>query len=252
MSNKNKLHELLAIEQDRKHKAAQAIGEAVSIFTKKDVQFDGMVKRYVATEADDTELIPDESKEMVSTVKDKLEAVMEAVVAGIDAHISKEETNSSNAAKAELKIGDSDFGTLSATTLLALEGHLAKIKELYVAMPVLDNTRKWEFDNQKGYFKTEEEIKYRSVKRPKVIVKYEATKEHPAQTELLHLDFQVGKYVTVYSSGKITPAQKSTLLKRIDEMLEAVKTARAKANNVEANQVKLAKGIFEYINKGIF
>jgi len=252
MSTKNKLHELLAIEQDRKHKAAQAIGEAVGVFTKKDAQFDGMVKRYVTTEAEDNELIPDESKEMVSTTKDKLETVMEAVIAGIDAHVSKEETNSSNTAKAELKIGDTDFGILSATTLLALEGHLLKIKELYVAMPTLDNTRKWEFDTQKGFFRTEEEIKYRSVKRPKVILKYDATKEHPAQTELLYLDFQVGKYVTVYTSGKITPAQKSTLLKRIDDMIETVKIARAKANNVEANQVKIAKKLFDYINQGVF
>jgi hypothetical protein len=252
MSNKNKLHELLAVEQDRKHKSAQAIGEAISVFTKKDAQFDGMVKRYVTTESEDTELIPDEAKEMVSTVKDKLEAVMEAVIAGIDAHVSKEETNCSNTAKSELKVGDTDFGTLSATTLLALEGHLAKLKELYAAVPVLDNTRKWDFDSQKGFYKTEEEIKYRSVKRPKVIVKYEATKEHPAQTELLYLDFQVGKYVTVYSSGKITPTQKATLLKRVDELLEAVKVARAKANNVEAQQMKIAKNIFDYINKGIF
>jgi len=123
---------------------------------------------------------------------------------------------------------------------------------LYVAMPTLDNTRKWEFDTQKGFFRTEEEIKYRSVKRPKVILKYDATKEHPAQTELLYLDFQVGKYVTVYTSGKITPAQKSTLLKRIDDMIETVKIARAKANNVEANQVKIAKKLFDYINQGVF
>ncbi len=252
MSNKNKLHELLAVEQDRKHKATQAIGEAVGVFTKKDVQFDGMTKRYVTTEAEDSELIPDETKEMVSTTKDKLESVMEAVIAGIDAHVSKEETNASGIARSELKVGETDFGTLSATTLLALEGHLGKLKELYVTLPVLDNTRNWNFDTQKGFYKTEEEVKYRSVKRPKVIVKYEATKDHPAQTELLYLDFQVGKYVTVYSSGKVTPAQKATMLKRIDEFSEAVKVARAKANNVEATQVKIAKRIFDYINQGIF
>jgi hypothetical protein len=247
----NKLHELLAIEQDRKHKANQAIGEAVNTFTKKDTSFDGMIKHYVAME-EDSEQIPDETKELVSTVKDKLSSSIESIVAGIDAHLTKEETNASNTAKAELKVGNTDFGTWSATSLLALEGHLTKIKEMYQSIPTLDSTRKWDFDNQKGMYRTEEEVKFRSIKRPKVIVKYEATKEHPAQTELLYLDFQVGKYETVYFSGKITPTQKATLIKRIDDMLEAIKVARAKANNVEVQDIKVGQKIFDFINQGIF
>ncbi len=246
----NKLHELLAVEQDRKHKAVQVVGETIKVFTKQDVQFDGVTKRYVQIQ-EDTEQIPDETKEMVTSVRQKLDDTLEAFVAGIDAHLSKEETNASNVAKAELIIGNESLGTFSATSLLALEGHLAKIKELYQAIPVLDATKKWEFDNQKNVYKTEDEVKFRSVKRPQVIVKYEATKEHPAQTELLYLDFQVGKYVTSYTSGKITPAQKTTLLKRIDEILEAVKTSRAKANNVEVQNIKFGDKLFAFINKGI-
>ncbi len=246
----NKLHELLAVEQDRKHKAVQVVGETIKVFTKQDVQFDGVSKRYVQIQ-DDSEQIPDETKEMVTSVRERLNETIEAFVAGIDAHLSKEETNASSVAKSELIINNENLGTFSATSLLALEGHLAKAKELYQAIPTLDATKKWEFDTQKNVYKTEDEVKFRSVKRPQVIVKYEATKEHPAQTELLYLDFQVGKYVTSYTSGKITPAQKITLLKRIDEILEAVKTARAKANNVEVNNVKFGDKLFAFINKGI-
>jgi hypothetical protein len=247
----NKLHELLAVEQDRKHKANQAIGETIKVFTKQDAAFDGMLKHYVAME-EDSEQIPDESKEMVSTVKDKLQATIEAIVVGLDAHLSKEETNSAGIAKAELVVDNTNFGTFSATSLLALEAQLSKIKELYQAIPTLDSTRKWTFDSQKGFYKTEEEVKFRSIKRPKVVVKYEATKEHPAQTELLYLDFQVGKYETTYTSGKITMAQKATLLKRIEDLLESVKIARSKANNVEVNNLKTGEKIFAFINKGIF
>jgi oligoribonuclease NrnB/cAMP/cGMP phosphodiesterase (DHH superfamily) len=247
----NKLHELLAVEQDRKHKANQAVGEAIKVFTKQDVFFDGMSKHYVSLE-EDSEQIPDEIKEMVSTVKEKMSITQEAVIAGIDAHISKEETNAAGVAKSELMVDGKNLGTFSATSLLALEGQLAKIKELYQAIPTLDSTKKWLFDSQKGFYKTEEEVKFRSVKRPKVIVKYEATKEHPAQTELLYLDFQVGKYETVYTSGKITPAQKATMLKRIDDLLEAVKVARSKANNVDVNNIKIGQKVFDFINEGIF
>jgi len=246
----NKLHELLAVEQDRKHKANQAVGEVRNTFTKKDPYFDGMVKRYIALE-EDSEQIPDETKEMVHTIKQKIEEAAQVVITGIDAHISKEETNASNVAKAELEVDGVNFGTFSATSLLALEAQLTKLKELYQAIPTLDPTRKWEFDKKDNIYKTEPEVKFRSVKRPKVIVKYEATEKHPAQTELLYLDFQVGKYETTYTSGKITNSQKNELLRRLDSLFEAVKIARSKANQVDVNNIEIGKRVFDFINKDI-
>ena len=195
----NKLYELLAVEQDRKNKSNLSIGEAKKTFTKNDPYFDGMVKKYVSLE-EDNEQIPDETKEMVKTVKQQLEEVLEDAVTAIDATLSKEETNASGTAKAELIVGETNFGTFSATSLLALESQVSKILDLYQAIPTLESTKKWNFDKQTNTYKTEEEVKFRSIKRPKVIVKYEATDKHPAQTELLSLDFQVGKYVTTYSS----------------------------------------------------
>lgn len=246
----NKLHELLAVEQDRKHKATKAIGEANSTFTKKTPYFDGMVKRYVAME-EDSEQIPDEVKGIVTTVKQKLDETLADVIQGLDAVISKEETNCSNVAKAELLVNGESLGTFSATSLLALESQLSKVRELYAEIPVLDPTNKWIFDAQEGVYKTEPEVKFRSVKRPKVIVKYEATKEHPAQTELLYLDFQIGKYETVYTSGRIPVTQKNELLRRIDNLIEAVKVARSKANSVDVNNIKIGKKLFDFIHKDI-
>ncbi|MCP4131909.1 MAG: hypothetical protein GY754_13105 [bacterium] len=247
----NKLHELLAVEQDRKNKANRVIGECKNAFSQKSDNFDGMVKHYIALE-EDSEQIPDEVKEMVSTVKDQLGSNLETIIAGIDANISKEETNCSNTVKAELIVGEVNFGTFSATSLLAMESHLNKLREMYLAIPALDHTRKWDFDEKVGVYTTDPEVKFRSIKRPKVIVKYDATEKHPAQTELLHLDFQVGKYETVYSSGKISARQKSELLQRLDKLVEAVKVARSKANDVEVNNIKIAEKLFDFIHKDIF
>jgi len=246
----NKLHELLAVEQDRKHKANQAIGETKKLFEKKAPHFDGMVKRYIALE-ENSEEIPDECKEIVTTVKASIDDAVAIIKQGIDAHISKEETNASGVAKAELIVGETNLGTFSATSLLALESHLNKLKELYAQIPVLESTKKWHLDAQQGIYKTEEEVKFRSVKRPKVIVKYEATKEHPAQTELLYLDFQVGKYETTYTSGRISVTQKNKMTQRVGQLLEAVKVARSKANNVEAKKIKVAQKVFDFIHKDI-
>lgn len=246
----NKLHELLAVEADRKHKAVQAIGEARKTFTKQDVQFDGMVKKYVPLE-ENAEQIPDEVKEIVLTVPQKLRAMREIVTAGLDANLSKEETNAAHRAKAELKVGETDFGELSATSLLALESQLSRLRELYANLPTLDHTKRWEFDAQNNVYRTPVEVKFRSVKRPKVIVKYEATEKHPAQTELMQLNFQVGKYETTYTSGRVSSAQKATLLKRLDTLLEAIKVARAKANQAEVKNIKLADKIFDFLHKDV-
>lgn len=245
-----KLYELLAVEQDRKNKASQAIGRAKDMFSKRDTHFDGMLKRYIPLE-DGTDLIPDESKEMVTSVKDELATAMEDIIAGLDAQITKEQTNSSNIAKAELVVDGVSFGTFSATALLALESHLARIRAMYISLPTLDPARKWEFDGQRGVYKTEDEVKFRSVKRPKVIVKYEATKEHPAQTELLNLDFQVGKYATTYFSGKVTTTQRKVMLERLDKLVEATKIARTKANDVQVEEVKIAQRLFDFVHKDV-
>jgi hypothetical protein len=246
----NKLHELLAIEQDRRTKANASIEEGKQTFSKKDAHFDGMVKKYVPTE-ENAEEIPDERKELTLTVKGYLGEMMQAIVPALDANLSKEETNASNTAKAELLLEEQSLGVFSATSLLALESHISKLRELYKLLPTLDTTRKWTFDSQLNLFRSEDEIKFRSIKRSKVIVKYDATKEHPAQTELVSLDVQVGKYQTTYFSGKVTPSQKTKMLNRIDQLLEAIKIARSKANSVEVNNIKIGKKIFDLIHQDI-
>ena len=246
----NKLHEILAIEQDRKNKANQTLGEAKKIFSKNAILFDGMIKKYVPTE-ENAEQIPDETKEMVSTVKQSINDTLQAVIISMDATLSKEETNASGTAKADLIVGEKMFGTFSATTLLALESQLSKVLDLYKNIPTLDTARKWNFDEQNDFYRTDEEVKFRTIKRPKVIVKYEATERHPAQTELVNIDFQVGKYETTYFSGRITPLQKKQLIDKLEALITAVKIARAKANNVEVNNVKLGQEIFNYLNEGI-
>lgn len=246
----NKLHEILALDQDRKNKANQAIGESKKTFIKNATAFDGMLKKYISTE-ENAEQMPEETKEMVTTVKKSLNTTLPPVIISIDASLTKEETNSSGTAKAELVVEGQKFGTFSATTLLALEAKLAKVLDLYKVIPTVDTARKWRFDKQNDVYRTEEEVKFRTIKRPKVVVMYEATEHHPAQTELVNIDFQVGKYETTYFSGRITPTEKSTLIDRFEKTIEAVKIARSKANNVPVKNVKLGKEIFDFIHNGI-
>ena len=75
----NKLHEILAIEQDRKNKSNQTIGEVKKVFSKNFVAFDGMIKKYVSME-EFAEQIPDERKEIVFTVKELMTNCPEPVI----------------------------------------------------------------------------------------------------------------------------------------------------------------------------
>ena len=245
---KNQLHQLLAVENDRKQQANNILQETIDTFSKKHDHFDGIKKTYESYDEADQK-IPPELKEIVTTVKDKLAYSQQAISKGIDAQISKEETNASGIVKAELKIDNTSFGDLSATSLLALEQFLIKIRNMYKVIPTLDPTKKWNLKD--GIYETDQEVKYRTEKKIEKIVKAEATKEHPAQVDLINIDRQVGEYLTVYKSGKITPFQKSQLLEKIDNLIDAVKKARSKANESEVKNIKIGDKIFQYINNDI-
>ena len=123
---------------------------------------------------------------------------------------------------------------------------------MYRAIPTLDPLKHWNKDGSQDHiFITEKEIKMRTNKVEDYKVVVQATKEFPAQIAKLVKDVQGGRWETVYKSGKITPAQKSLLLSRIDSILDAIKQARAKANTVEVKPVKLGQSLLDIINEGI-
>jgi hypothetical protein len=252
MADKNLLHQLLAVKADLEKKGELILAESITTFTKKAEHFDGVMKVYEPKE-EAGEQIPPETKEIVTTVSDKINYTKESVVKAIDARISMEETNASGSVNAELKVGDKSFGTFSAISLLALEEWLGKVRALYKDIPTLDPTKHWDLDASAGAnrYKTPEEIKFRSIKKNVPITLAPATDKHPAQVQLAQDEFQVGQYKTTYASGRISPSQKSDLLQRIDDLILAVKQAKAKANTAEVNQIKVGESIFDFVNSGI-
>ena len=245
---KNQLHSLLAVEQDLVQQSNNVLSEASSFFVKKSDHFDGLKKVYVSKEEGDDE-VPPEGKEVVSTVKEQLDYVAESFVKAIDATISKEQTNSSGNAKADLKIGENTF-SLSATALLSLEKNLTKYRDLCKTIPTLDETKAWVKDTStdREIKKTEKQLIYRTKKKRVPLVLYEATDRHPAQVQIQEIDAQVGQYEQTYYSGRIFSLDKSNLLAKIDSLLLDVKKAREEANQVEAIQVKIGRAIIEYFN----
>ena len=243
-----KLHQVLSVEDDLRTKANMILQEAKKTFSSKGDHFDSLIKVYTPNVDGGTQIAP-EVKELVTTVKDKLDFTLQSVIASIDAKATISETNSSNTAKAELVVGEKPFGTFSATSLLDIEKGLVNIRSLLGEIPTLDPTKKWA-DNSSNIPHTnitEPYVSYRTEKTKKALVGVPATDKFPAQVTVYDDEQQVGKYETTYTSGKITPTQKSELLANADALILAVKDARSRANNVEAIDVKIAQKFVDFI-----
>lgn len=250
MSKNNALHSLLAVEGDLKAVSSKIKNEAITTFTKRDDHFEGLIKTYEAFDESATGTNKTEQKEVVTTVADKLLYIKDAVSNGLNAQLSKEETNASGTAKAELVVGDVNFGTLSATSLLALEKELTQLRRVYSSIPTLDPAKGWKRDemSEVPLFITDKATTFRTSKVEDFVTVYEATKEHPAQVEKVVKDVTVGKYLTTYKSGKITPLAKSKMLSRLDSILLSVKRARSRANQVDVVKCSIGTQLLDFIN----
>ena len=245
----NELHAVLAVVDDKKKFVAAILGEAATLFTKKEDNFEGHLKTYTPKAEDGDELPPD-TKPVNTTVEEKLKYVFKSIASGVDTILEVEETNGSGNAKADLTIDGVSLGKFSATSLLSLERELSNVRTVCKEIPTTDPAREWTLDETvavPGLYKSAEENRVRTIKIEEPVTLYPATDRHPAQTALRAKDIPVGIWHTIYRTGKMTPLKKSVLLSRIDNVLEIVKRARAQANSCEVVKVDVSSKIFEYI-----
>ena len=88
-----KLHEVLAVESGLQTAAKKINEEAIKTFGKKDEHFVRTVKHVGHFADDDAKLDTTETKEMVTTVLDKLAYIVGPNVRALDAYLQKEATN---------------------------------------------------------------------------------------------------------------------------------------------------------------
>ena len=135
--------------------------------------------------------------------------------------------------------------------LLFMEKQLTDLHTFVSQLPILPPDRSWGWDANRGCYATEPTETLKTQKVPAVLVKYEATKDHPAQTEAYTKDVVVGTYTTTYlCSGYPAEAAKMALA-RIEKLQDAVKAARENANSVEVQNKSLAYAVFDYALAGL-
>lgn len=243
------LHEIIAVEAGLKQTAENVLTEAKKTFSTKQGHFDGFSKTYRARKEDDNERIIGEEKHIVTTVPEKLEYVQKSFIRLLDCIGQKEKTNT--LAKADIILEDGTVleENVPATVLLSLETQIKRIRDLYSKALTLDPAKRWSKSTQESnVWESDPVNQVRTTKEAVPVIKYEATKEHPAQVDLVGKDIQVGDWTTIYKSGAITPILKSDLLSRIDQLERAIKRARMRANTQEIVDFKIGQKIFNFIN----
>ena len=126
---------------------------------------------------------------------------------------------------------------------------MVELRALADAIPTLDPAKGFSLDSQRkaGVYKAREVTKKRTKKISKPFVKYEATKEHPAQVQVFNEDIIVGYWETINFSGAIPEQRRNELLKRIEKLQDAVKAAREEANSSDVVDVKIGESVFGFL-----
>jgi hypothetical protein len=248
----SKLHEILAVEGDLKKTATVVLDEAKNTLAKKPDHFlkTATVTKYF--DENDIKLNTDEYKALVTTVGDKLEYVGEMVTRYYDAYLQKEATNQH--AKADVVIDGNVFLTdVPVVVLLGMETKLKELRDVYEAIPTLRPGPVWEIDPNEGkgvYRAKHDEKRFLTKKTRKAFVKSPATDKHPAQVETIDEDVAVAERVVTTWSSMLSVTEKSLLLDRLDNLIQAFKKARQRANEAEIVPAEMGKKIFTYLHAG--
>ena len=238
-----KLHEILAVEGDLAGKAQAGLAATKDLFGKPD-KFIGQTRRYSPLE-DGGQPMPSEDTNVAFRVEDVISDLVDKFSAWLNVSIQKEVTNQKT--EATITVDGIEILTLPATALLNLEQKLAILKSTLSGIPTNDVTERWEWDETSQVYIAPPRTTYRTEKRPRVLIRYEATPEHPAQTDVYTEDIRVGEWTTVIRSGMWSPNQKRELLDKLEKLIAAVKQARQRANDIEIEPVKVSEAINKYL-----
>jgi hypothetical protein len=230
-----KVHELLAVQGNLNGQATKTRTGLIETLQKKRHLFEKKLKTFTPKTEEGGAATVEEQQDIQTTVVAEIEWLQKHLVKMLNVGYQVDLANREAKADIVTEDGQTLARDVPATTLLWLEKRVTEIKELIDAIPSLDPAKGFQPDHDagKGIYKAREVTKTRSRKMKKVYVKFPATKEHPAQTELVDEDVPVGTTAEQEWSALITPALKADLLNNADMLYRAVTKARSKANEHE-------------------
>lgn len=241
-----KLNQVIAIEKGVKSRVYAFLSATYKAF-QKPALFSGMSRQYQKRD-EDAEDYPAENVRVQMNAERLLGEIGEQMTELFDVTAQKDWANCE--AKADVTVdGQTIVKDAPATYLLFLEKQLSDIKDELNKIPELDPVHDWSLDPATHVYKSTATLTSKTKKVPKVIVKYEATEHHPAQTEIVNIDEVVGTWQTVAHSAALPEPRKKELQGRLIALIKAVKFAREAANCAPADKHDVGQAIFSYLLK---
>jgi hypothetical protein len=243
-----KLHELLAVESSLEKTARKLSSESMKTLDKENL-FSGQTRRLEMFSEEESNQDQKETVQLTSTVDENLNYVFKEVAKYWDVVYQKDLGNT--VAMADIVVDGLVLAEdVPATTLLGLESKLVKVREVLEKVHTLAPGIKWIQDTQEraGVWITADDIvQYKTEKTVEYIIAAEATEQHPAQVREASRTRNVGKLTTTKQSGLLTPLEKAERIQRVDNLINAIKRARNRANDVVVEPAFIGETLINYI-----
>lgn len=245
-----KLIEALVVEGQLKSQAQTLRAQVHDTFAKKRHLFEQKRLTFIAA-TEGAEPVVEEQSDIQSDIMKELRWLGGIWTKALDTSMLVAEGNTKARASVVLDDGTVLLENVPGTALLELEKRASEIQELISSAPTLDPAKGFKPDPDTGprIFVAREVLKDRTKKDAKVIELTKATPEHAATAQLVPYDKVVGQTRQQEWSGLITPAHKSEMLERTEELRRAVKAALHRANAVEVGDSLpiCGKKIFDFV-----
>src|SRR5215831_7488450 len=173
-----KLNQIIAVQAGKKSQAKETLTEAYHKLKKPDL-LSGIVRTYQPKD-EDGEPLPEERKQVQLKVGELIRQVARDLAEMYDVVATQDWANCQ--ARADVVVeGRKLLQQVPVTHLLFLEKQLVDLRTFIDTLPVLDTAEEWEYKPEADCYVSRPSRSHRTKKVPKTHVKYEATKEHPAQ-----------------------------------------------------------------------
>lgn len=222
-----KLNQIIAIEKDVRSRATKA-REAAAADLAKGGPLTG-ISRIYKPRTEDGDQLPPEATRVQYTVDHVTENMTRHLGRLWNVTATKDWANAEATADVVVD-GETLLVQAPASFLVWFEKQVVDLLVYVSKIPILDPAEVWTYDETSMVYRSEPAETVRTRKVPKVLVKYEATSDHPAQVETYMVDEPEGTWETTKFSGAIPAARKADMLMRLSRLVEAVKFAREEAN----------------------
>lgn len=134
--------------------------------------------------------------------------------------------------------------------LLFLEKQLVDIRTFVSKLPTLDPSENWRYDENAGYWVSDEVKTIKTKKVARTLTKWEPPSPdytQQPQVDVINEDATIGNWHTLKFSGALPATRVKQLLERVDKLTAAVKYAREEANGIEVTDQKVGGRLFNYL-----